>query len=184
MIAPATRNGPERLAVADGDQRGQQEGRREPLQDAADEVEGGADVDAGLEPHSTRSTSEARRDSTNTITRSPARRTSLPRGKIGEPSRMIAPITEPVFGQLVEARVGELGLRAHGQVEDLEAVVVEHRDLADARVVAEAHELLGDHLARVDRDVDAAALVDLAARSGRAPARSSAGRPGTSPGPR
>ena len=60
----------------------------------------------------------------------------------------------------VVALADELGLRADRQVEDLEAVALEHGDLADARVVGEAHELLRDHLARVDRDVDAAALVD------------------------
>ena len=66
---------------------------------------------------------------------------------------------------------------AHGEVEDLEAVVLEHRDLADARVVREAHHLLGGDLARVDGDVDAAALVDLDRRRGRARARSSCRTP-------
>ena len=45
-------------------------------------------------------------------------------------------------------------------VEHLEAVAFEHRDLAAARVVREADHLLGGDLARVDRDVHPAALVD------------------------
>ena len=38
---PGEEEGPERLAVADGHRRGCEEGRREPLQDAADEVQRG-----------------------------------------------------------------------------------------------------------------------------------------------
>ena len=48
--------------------------------------------------HSARSTADARRASTKTITRSPARSTSEPCGNITAPSRMTAPISEPVAG--------------------------------------------------------------------------------------
>ena len=50
--------------------------------------------------------------------------------------------------------------RADDDVEDLEAVALEHRHLLRARVVSEADDLLGGQRARVDRDVDAGALED------------------------
>ena len=166
---------PERLAVADRDHDRQQEGRREPLQHAADEVEGGADVDAGrgsLTADAFDERGAARLDEDDHAVAG-----AQDVGAVREDRRAAADDRadhRARLRQFVEADVGQLGLGPHRQVEDLEAVVVEHRDLADARVVAEAHELLGDHLARVDGHVDAAALVDLAARSGRARARSSA----------
>ena len=153
--APAARNGHVGVAVAERDGGGDDERGADPLQDAADQVERTADVDAG--DQSTFSTSAgAARDSTKMITWSPASSESEPCGKITLPSRIRrrSPIRSAA-GRRTSCR--EFGLRADRQVEDLEAVALEHGDLADARVVGEAHELLRDHLARVDRD-DASAL--------------------------
>ena len=55
----------------------------------------------------------------------------------------------------------QLALGADLDVEDLEAVALEHRDLLRARVVREADDLLGGDQPRVDRPVDAGALEHL-----------------------
>ena len=68
--------------------------------------------------------------------------------------------------QFAERRADKLALVAHGDVEHLEAVALEHGELADARVVREADDLLGGHRARVDGDVDAGLLEDLLPRAG------------------
>src|SRR4051812_3018007 len=61
---------------------------------------------------------------------------------------------------VAERPAGERRVGTDGDVEDLEAVAVDHRDLPDPRVVGEADHLLGRDLARVDGHVDAPALVD------------------------
>ena len=72
-----------------------------------------------------------------------------------------APMTEPVAGRSVKGLSTSSESARTVTSSTSKRSLFEHRDLADARVVGEAHHLLGRHLARVDRDVDAAGLVDL-----------------------
>ena len=134
--------------------------------------------------HRTRSTSATREDSVKTITRSPACSTSSLCGKIALPSRTIAPISGAADRHLPERAGPTYSLDgARRDVEHLEAIALEHRDLLRAGVVGEADDLLGRHLARVDGHVDSRVLVDLAGdrvvddrdreRRRRAPARAS-----------
>ena len=97
----------------------------------------------------------------NTITRSPAWRTSSLCGKTALPSRTIAPITAPLIGISRNREADVLARRARRDVEHLEAVALDHRDLLRAGIVGEAHDLLGRHLARIHRHVDSRVLVDL-----------------------
>ena len=70
----------------------------------------------------------------------------------------MAPISAPRIGISRNAEPDVLARRARRDVEHLEAVVLEHRDLLGARVVGEADDLLRRHLARVDLHVDARVL--------------------------
>ena len=81
----------------------------------------------------------------------------MPCGKIALPSRTIAPISEPVRGS-PEGDAHELGVLPYGDVEHLEAVALEHRQLTYAGIVGEADDLLGRDEPRVDGDVHSGAL--------------------------
>ena len=92
---------PHRFAVADRHAGRNEDGEAEVGEQRPDDVQGTDDVDReerhaarGANPlglaHSAFSTSGTRRDSVKMIARSPARRTSSPRGKTAVPSRTIA----------------------------------------------------------------------------------------------
>ena len=115
----------------------------------------------GSRGQSARSTIAALADSTKMMARSPGFSTSEPCGNSTVPLRITAPMSDLVAGNSLKRPVRQLRLGPHGDVHDLEAVALQHRDLPDAGIVREAHHLLGGDLPRVDGHVDAATLVDL-----------------------